>query len=289
MSDFDWRRMLNRGRQTVVTAVSPHALRLWNNALFSKDRQARPLPPNLMTRTLPIAAGVLMLLPIVAWVIDIRLISAIVLGICLAAAALPALTAPFLGAGTAAAARDQSTFTSMSPADAALGSAMVALWRLRWMIVVGLALTPALMISLLRLDVATFSAYRDAVLALGSAAPPDQVQLLLPGGGIPYIRLLIRDLSAGLLPWAVLPVAGALGLSGVLFLDDVTFGQMAGLIATFIVLIVTAGLWAWLSLTPIFAGMFEIIRFALLAGLLAGLLGLAYWVSKQNARLLLIR
>jgi len=262
---------------------------LWNNRLFSQERIAKPLPPGLMTRTLPIIAGVTMLLPIAAWIINIRLVSAVVLGICLAAAALPALAAPVVGAGISAQARDQSTFTTTSPAEAALGSALVALWRLRWPVVVGLALTPSLMISLMRLDAATFSAYRDAVLALGSAAPPDQVQLLLPGGQIPYLRLLIRDVSGGLLPWASLPVCAALGLTGALILDDVTFGQMAGLIAAFFVLIVSAGLWAWLSLTPIFGGMFEVVRIVLLAGLLAGLGWLSTWVSKQNARLLLIR
>jgi hypothetical protein len=156
-------------------------------------------------------------------------------------------------------------------------------------IVAGLALTPALVISLMRLDAATFSAYRDTVLALGSAAPPEEVSLLLPGGGIPYFRLFIREISAGLLPWVVLPAAGALGLTGALLLDDVTFGQMAGLIGTVVVVIVSGGVWSWLSLTPIFGGLLEIVRLVLLAGLLAGLVWFAWWISAQNARLLLTR
>jgi len=257
--------------------------------MLGKERQAHPLPPRLAGRTLALIAGGLVLVPIAAWLIDIRLVSAAVLGVCLASSALPILAAPIIGAGAAPAARDQSTFTSTSPADAALGAVLVTLWRLRWLIVAGLALTPALMVSLLRLDVATFTAYRDAVMALGSAAPPDQVGLLLPGGAIPYFRLIIRDLSGGLLPWVILPLGGALGLAGTLLLDDVTFGQLAGLIATVVGLLVCTGVWSWLSLTPLFAGPLEALRLILLAGMIGGLGWLAMWVSNLNARLLLIR
>ena len=293
MSTFDWRGILGRARlwarQSAASAAVSTLARWWNSPMLSQERRDHPLPPRLSGRMLLLCAGGVMLIPIAAWVIDIRLVSAAVLGLCLASAALPILAAPIIGAGMAAAARDQSTFTSTSPGDAALGAALVTLWRLRWLIAVGLALTPALMVSLLRLDIATFSAYRDSVLALGSAAPTDQVSLLLPGGAIPYFRLIIRDLSGGLLAWAILPLGAALGLAGALALDDVTFGQLAGLIATVAALLVSVVAWSWLSLTPLLAGPLEALRLVLLAGMVGGLGWLAIRAAKLNAQLLLIR
>lgn len=289
VSNLGWRQRVSQAGQLVASAAGPHLLRLWQDPVLSRERQARPLPGRLLSQVLPVAAGLLTLLPILAWAIDSRLVSAVILGLCLGAASLPVLAAPIAGALTASSARDQSTFTAASPTDAARGSMLAAVWRLRWLIVVGLALTPALVISLLRLDFAAFSAYRESVLALGSAAPPEQVRLLLPGGDIPYFRLAIRDLSGGLLPWAALPTAVALGLSGALVFDDVTFGQIVGLISALVVSILTALVWAWLSLTPIFAGLLEIVRLALLGGLLAGLVWLSSWVTRLNARLLLTR
>jgi hypothetical protein len=226
------------------------------------------------------------MLPILAWVIDSRLLAAALVGLSVGAALLPVLAAPVVSAGVVPLARDDAKFTTLQPEDAAWGAPLAAMWRLRWLILGGLALTPALMVGLLRLDLSAFSAYHDSVAALGSAAPVDQARLLLPGGGIPFVRLAMRAISAGLTVWALLPLAGTLGVAGMLVLDDVTFGQMAGLVTTAIATLLIAAVWDWLSLTPILAGLLEIVRMGLLGGLAAGIVRLAVAVNRWNARLL---
>jgi hypothetical protein len=289
LSNPSWRQAVQRLRSDSAASIAQVVSGLWNNPLLSRERQLQPLPRKLVSRTLPITAGALTLLPIIAWAFDSRWGGAALLGVCLGMTLIPVLAAPILSATFVFAARDASVFTAISPGDAAIGCTLRALWRIRWLVMIGLALTPALIVSLLRLDVAAFSAYRESALALGSAAPPEQMRLLLPGGAIPYFRLSLRAVSGGLLPWALLPLSAVLGTSGALLLNDATLGQIASVVAVAGILVISGLAWNWLSITPLLARPLEAVRLALLVAMLAGYIWLAWLISRRNARLLLAR
>jgi hypothetical protein len=84
-----------------------------------------------------------------------------------------------------------------------------------------------------------------------------------------------------------LPLAAAIGVTGTLLLDDITFGQLAGLIATLVAILIAGLIWNGLALTPIFGGGLEAVRMVLLIAMLIGVGWLAAWITRRNARLLL--
>jgi hypothetical protein len=182
--------------------------------------------------------------------------------------------------------QDPRRLTDIDPRKVSWGLALAALWSLRWAIVAALVFTPVLVIGVLRLDVSDFATWRASAQALGEATPGGRAAGLLPGGRIPYIRLVVRALSAGLLPWAALPLLASLGVAAALRLDDLTLGPLAALLGGGVVTGVTGLAWYLVARTPLLGGMFEIVRVAVLAGLLAGLGLLAGRVNRHNAALL---
>jgi hypothetical protein len=109
---------------------------------------------------------------------------------------------------------------------------------------------------------------------------------LLPGGRIPFFRLVLRALTAGLLPWAMLPVLTTLGVSAALAVYEPNLSLLAALLGGAVGAAVIAIIWNVIASTPLLAGPFEIARLVLLAGAFGGLGLLARWANRQNARLL---
>jgi len=94
---------------------------------------------------------------------------------------------------------------------------------------------------------------------------------LLPGGRLPVVRLALRALSAGLLPWLLLPGLALLGVGAAHLLDDMMMAALAALLGGVLLSGTCALLWSWLSATPLLHGPFEVMRLLLLAAYLAGL------------------
>jgi hypothetical protein len=182
--------------------------------------------------------------------------------------------------------QDPRRLTDVESHVAVWGLALVTLWRLRWFIILGLAMTPALVIGLLRLDVANFIVWQESVQALGTATPANVSNWLPSDGHIPYFRLVIRALSAGLLPWVMLPLMASLGVTSALLLHDASLSPLVGLLGAVLSSSLVLLVWGWLTLTPLFAGGLEVIRLILLVGLLVMINGMAVWVNRRNSILL---
>lgn len=279
----------------VSARVAPTVLRWWGNPLLHHQRRLKPLPGQVLRRRLPAAAGGLTLLAALAWVagqsVPGRVLGALLIGLSLGAVSAPLLAAPVVGADRVARQmlydrQDPRRLTDLDPLEVVWGLALVVLWRLRWLIVAALALTPALMISLLRLDVADFVTWRESAQALGGATAASRVHWLLPSGGIPYFRLVIRAASAALLPWAALPLFASAGVTAALRLADLSLSPLVALLGEAVTVPLVILAWNLLTLTPALAGPFEVLRLVLIIGLMAGLCALAVWVNRLNARLL---
>jgi hypothetical protein len=263
----------------------------WDNPLLRHARRLKPMPLRRTRIGLLIAAGSLLLLDVLAWIEGWRFWGALLIGLGLGAVVAPAVVAPVVGADRVARQmrynrRDPRRLTDLTPLEVAWGLALVTLWDLRWLIAAALALTPVLILGVLRLDVSRFAALRDSVQALGAATPAGRAGELLPGGRIPYVRLVMHALSAGLLPWAALPLLAVLGVTAALCLKDLTLSPLAALLGEVALGIVVGLVWGFIARTPLLAGALEIARLALLVGLLAGLGVLADRVNRYNAGLL---
>jgi len=274
-----------------VVTFAPTLLRWWGNPLLHQARAARPLPWRALARVIPVAAGLLAVVAIVAWVITERALGAAMialpLGVTLAALLSASVSGTLVTLGQLrAGGHTPRGMTTAVPHEIVWGLALVALWRLRWLIVAALIVTPALMIGALHLDVTAFANYRESALALGSAAPPEQVRLLTPGAGIPYFRLAMRALSAGLLALAALPLLASLGVSSALLLRDTPLSLTLALVGNIVALLVVLGVWQVVTTVYFLGQGLEVVRFALIAATLAGTGGLAWLVNRQNAELL---
>ncbi len=269
--------------------LDPVLMRRWDNPLLRHVRRLKPLSLRRLRLPLGIVAALLATLTLVAWVARIRLLGAALIALSLAGVGLPVLLAPVTAAARVARQMAQPAHDPRrlpDPPATAEGLALVTLWRLRWPIILALALTPALLIGVLRLDAASFAAWQDSALALGGATPGARAAFLLPGGGIPYLRLILRALSAALLPWSLLPLTAAAGVLMALWLDDVGLSPLAALLAALVALPALLLLWGLLSMTPLLAGPLEIVRALLLAGFLAAPIYGAAALTRLNARLL---
>jgi hypothetical protein len=239
-----------------------------------------------------VLAFLLAALDVAVWVLRWRIPGAALGGLSIGLALLPPLIAPVASASRVARQmavpqRDPRSLTDLDPQQVAWGLTLVTLWRLRWLILAGLLLTPVLLISLLRLDAASFEAWRASAEALGGATEAARARWLLPDGGIPYFRLALRALSGALLPWAALPLLASLGVTAALALGDASLAPLAALLGEALTLALLGAGWGLLSTTPALAGSYEVLRLLLLAALIAAPGLLARRVNAINAELLL--
>jgi hypothetical protein len=212
------------------------------------------------------------------------------MGVSLGGVLAPVLIAPVAGADRIArqmrySRLDPRRLTDLDPAEVAWGLALVTLWRLRWWIAAGLALTPVLVIGVLRLDVATYHAWRESAAALGETAEA-RARFLRPDGGLPVFRVAVRALSAGITPWTALPLLASLAVAAALMLDDPSLSPLAALIGEVVAMPILALVWSFVGRTPLLAGSLEVVRLALIVGLWIGLGALAAWVNGRNAAFL---
>lgn len=286
-------RILGPLRNTFNAVVAPLLAHWWGNPLLVAARQQHPMSPVIFRRALPIGTGALAALAVISWLLNLREIGAGLVGVSIGVMLIVVLAAPVTGSAQTAShwrniPRGSPQSVSASPLDTVWGLALIALWSLRWAVLVGIAFTPALMIGLLRLDIAGFSAFRDSVQSLGSAAPPEAASQLLPGGGIPYGRLVIRAVSAGLLPWAGLPLLASFGVITTLWLREVAMAQLAGMIAAVLWLLGMGAFWLLITATPLLAGPLEVIRLLIVLAGMGGLGRVTLWINQQSAELLVI-
>jgi len=281
-------RLLYASQTWAVTTFGPPLLRWWGNPLLHEARAARPLPWAVLARAVPIAASLLAMLAAASWAITERALGAIIVALPLGVVMVAFIAAPVAAVRTSLAhIRESGTtprgITTAVPVEIVWGVALVALWRIRWLIVAGLVVTPALIIGILHLDVAAFTNYRETVLALGSAASPEQVRLLTPGAGIPYFRLAARALSAGLLPWVILPLLASLGVSAAILLRDGAFSLTLALITALAALLAIIGVWQVVTTLYLLGQVLEAVRLVLTASVLIGVGALTALVCRLNA------
>lgn len=280
-------------RAALLGVAGPTARRWWNNPLLHHARRVKPLPLGLLRVLVPWLAVLLALAAVATWVLADQFIGAAraagaaLVGLSLGTALLPVAGAAPIAAGIAArqAARLDADLVADTGADVfAWGLALSALWRLRWLIVAGLMLSPALAVSLLRLDVLSFTAWHDSALALSGATTASRSAWLLPGGGIPFFRLALRALTGALLPWAGLPLMAALGVLIGLRLPDPALGPLIAFPASFAAGVAVVLGWHYLTLMPHLYGPGEVIRAALVGLLLFVLWQAAGVVNRLSAR-----
>jgi hypothetical protein len=256
--------------------------RWWENPLLNHARRLHPMPVGVISRALPYAMFGFAALAALAWaatgvVPAGRSVGAALTGLSLAAVLLPMTAAAPVCAGRTAsqltaAGRDPRGLADLPPGTVTEGLILTGLWPLRWLIVAGIVLTPALVLNVVRLDVASFGSWQESAQVLGGATPASRAAWLVTGGRIPFFRVGMRALSAGIVPWVALAACGALGVSIALWVSDPPFATLSALLAgTFGIALLAAG-WGVLSMTPLLAGKLEIVRLALHVGLVGGLI-----------------
>jgi hypothetical protein len=278
--------------QIVVAALRPTLLRWWHNPLLLHARREKPLSWPLVGRWFGVSTGLLSILSILAWFLNWRSLGASLIGLSLGAVLAATLAAPVMSADRVSRQmrfpkHDPRRLTDMAPREVAWGLALVTLWQLRWLILAGLAATPALVIGLLRLDIANFAVWQDSVQALGASTPASNLGWLPSDGHIPYFRLAVQALSAGLLPWVMLPLLASIGVTSALTLRDASLSPLVGLLGS--VLLSGLMLWGWKELAwiALLAGELEIVRAILLSGLLVGVGVGTSQLNRWNGMLLL--
>ncbi len=275
----------------VLARILGRLQRKWHNPLLRHARRLSPMPIKLVGRGLAAFASGLAVLTILAWAAGWRAPAAVLMALSLGGVLAPMLLAPVVGAERVArqirfSRQDPRRLADLDPAEITEGLALVTLWQLRWLIVIALALTPALAIGLLRLGVSGFATWKASAEALGGATPAGHAGTLLPGGHVPYMRLVIAAFSAAVLPWAALPLMASLGVTVALILRDTTLSLLAGLLVGIAVAVTIGLLWNGLAYTSLLAGMREIVRLGLLVGVMIGLVAVAGWLNRWGATLL---
>jgi hypothetical protein len=286
-------RWVSAQLRRVKGRLAPVARRWWRNPLLHHARRSNPLPLERLRVWVPAAAGALAVLALAAWLGSglrpLRMAGSALVGLGLGLALLPVLAAPVAAAdGIVRQMRrprmDPRRLDDLPAIEVAWGLGLASLWRLRWLIVLAAAATPLLAVSVLRLDISDFAAWRQSAQALGGTTEASRAVWLLPDGRVPYFRLAARAISGALLPWALLPLMAAQGVTFGLLLDDISLSPLAALLAGAAVTIGVGLGWQALSLTPWLAGPFELLRLLLVGGLLA-LPGLAtHWLNQYNGR-----
>jgi hypothetical protein len=267
--------------------------RWWENPLLRHARRQKPLPLRRAGQILLATMSVLTALVVLAWITGWRPLGAALTVFSLGVAVMPVLAAPVVTADRVARQmrffrQDPRRLTDLNPQTVVWGLALVTLWRLRWLIVAALAVMPALVIGLFRLDMVQFAAWHGTSSALGTMSVAAQAGELLPGGRIPYVRLAMGAISAGLLPWVALPLMASLGVTAALTLRDASLSPLAGLLGGAAAAVMIGLGWRVIARTPLLAGPLEMARLLLLIGLLTGLGMLAVWVNRRNAALLAV-
>ncbi len=256
---------VNRLARQAAGRIRPVLAAWWANPLLRHRRMSAGVPAVVVRMVLPALAGLLFAATVAAWLLAEspagRWLGAALAALSIAGAAAPLLLAPPLAAleGLRVAAHGESAIRDLGAETAAWGAALAGLWRLRWAALAALAVLPALLVTVLRLSVG-------------------------PGG---VGRGLVRAFSAGLLPWALLPLAAALGVWVGLRLPDPVLAPLVALAAGALLLGVALFGWHMLTLLPVFSGPGEVLRAALLVALGAGLALAARALTRLNARLLL--
>jgi hypothetical protein len=265
----------------------------WENPLFSHARRLKPAPLDRLRLAAPIGAGALAIISALTWLARWRVIGAALVGLSFGVILTLLLLAPAISARRVARqmgtpGQDPRRLVDMGAGDVAWGLALAALWQLRWLVALALVVTPVLAIGVLQIDLSDFASWRASSEVLGEAGVVDPSVRLLPGGRIPFFRLALRALTAGLLPWAMLPVLTTLGVSVALFVDEPNLSLLAALLGGAVGAAFIAVVWNAIASTPLLAGPLEIARIILLAGVFGGLGLLAHWANRQNARLLAV-
>jgi hypothetical protein len=283
--------MRRSGGSMILESISATLRDWWANPLFSHARRLNPLPLDSLRRAAPIGAGALALISILTWAINWRAVGAALVGLSFGVILTLLLVAPAVGARRVAGqmqtpGQDPRQLRDVAAGDVAWGLALAALWQLRWLVVLALVVTPVLVIGVLRIELSDFATWRASTEALGDAGVGDPSARLLPGGRIPFFRLAVRALTAGLLPWALLPVLTTLGVMAALSVYEPSLSLLAALLGGAVGTAVAAAIWNVIASAPLLAGPLEIIRVMLLGGIFGGLGLLARWSNGQNARLL---
>jgi hypothetical protein len=274
------------GLRAIAGAVGERVMRVlrrwWENPLLRHARRLHPMPERATGRALPYAMLGFGALAALAWaatgaVPAGRSVGAGLTGLSLAAVLIPVVAATPVCAGRtagqlAAAGRDPRGLADLPPGTVAEGLILTGLWPLRWLIVAGIALTPALVVNVVRLDAASFGSWQESAQALGGATPASRAAWLVTRGRIPFFRVGMRALSAGIVPWAALMVGGALGVRIALWVADPPFAALSALLAGALGIALLSAGWGVLSITPLLAGKLEIVRLALHAALVGGLI-----------------
>jgi hypothetical protein len=290
-------RLLSAVRQPLIDGwaairkwIEPVLDRWWANPLLSHARRLKPLSIEKQQKWMLPVSGGLAALAIVFWIAGHttfgRLPGAILTGLSLAAVLLPVLICPVMSAAWVARrladpSNDPRQLSDLAPESVTWGLALAVLWRLRWPILIGLVFTPALLIGVLRLDLSDFVAWRESARALGGATDASRVAWHLGEGRVPVFRLLMRAISAGLLPWLSLPLLAISGVSAALWLEDASLSMLAALLAELPLIGLIGAAWGFLSLTPYLAGVWEILRLIVYGGFAA----LIVWASDRLNRL----
>jgi predicted membrane protein len=263
----------------------------WANPLLRHARREHPLALRRVRMGILIAGASLAGLATLAWAINFRPLGALLMAMSLGGVLAPALIAPVASADRVArqmhySRQDPRRLTDLSDGEIVDGLALVTLWRLRWLIVIGLALTPALIIGVLRLDVSEFTIWRDSAQVLAAATPAARAPFLRSDGVIPVFRLVLRAVSAGLMPWAALPLLASLGVTAALRVGDLALSALVALLGEIVGVLVLWLLWDFLTRIPLLAGWLEGVRLLLIFALCGAMLvGIGY-VSQWNLRLL---
>lgn len=260
----------------------------WKNPLFHHARRSNPMPKALTLQVIGGGAVASLLVVGLAWALNIRLIAALMAGISLAPGLLMVVGAPFLAADRLVRLsyhprNDPRLIEGVEAREVTWGLALATLWRMRWLIVIALMLTPALIISVMRLDLSDFATWRDSAAALGVASGAVRTDLLRPDGAIPLFRVGLRAVSAGLMPWLLLPLATCAGLTAGLLLDDISLSPLSALIVVVVCSLVIGLTWHGLTRTGVLGGGLEVIRLLLVVGLDVGLLIGANALNGLNA------
>jgi hypothetical protein len=164
---------------------------------------------------------------------------------------------------------DPRQLTDLDPREVAWGLSLVTMWQLRWLIALALAAVPALMIGVLHISTADFQVWRDSAQLLSDSG--NRASYLSASGGIPYFRLMLQCLSAGLLPGVLLPLMASLGVLVALQLEDVLVSDLAAIVIAMMAGSLILLVWIVLSRVVLLAGSFEIVRGILLLMFMAAI------------------
>ena len=186
--------------------------------------------------------------------------------------------------------RDENRFAAMTvdlpTEDVIIGLSLSSLWRIRWPIVISVALMPTFIISLLRLEIGGYVAWQASAEMLGAATAASEASRLLLDGRIPYLRLIVRAASGGLLTWAILPLMTVIGIGTVLILRDASLSALVALLAQIGIGSVIFGIWSVLARTPLLGGTLELVRVVLIIAMLGGVLVLAVRLARWATQFL---